>query len=227
MSYKYCPHCGKQLPPPVPGIVDDSAVGVEHPWENSIAQPDGPVAYNQDTCWKMLLEQYGEMEAGETRFSYPGGFEGGTTVIHLLFDKPVAPRGGLMHRMVQELSAQGPSPAKHPVQDLETMGYVTDEDGKVVRVDDVPVSPVYGVLQYWGGERQHYRWHMTDPIEVDPQRKGNPCFIDQNMVAFKATWSDTDKLTSAIEALSGLLRDGLKGSKAVGSPRILDICWVE
>lgn len=231
MSYKYCPYCGNQLPPEpdLPRYYGDTrgtfAEGVP---EEAIPKlpDDGPIKYDQTAYWKELLKHETEIDEGATRFTYPHGFTKGDTIIHMTFPDPVSPRGGLMSQMVQHLAA-GTTPPKHTRKELETMGYMVDKEGKIVLVNDVPVGPIYGVLQYWGGERQHHRWHLAEPIHVDPNRKGNPCFIDEFMVAFKATWKDNKMMTKGVEHLFRLLSEGINKEKPIGTPRIVDICWVE
>ena len=122
-------------------------------------------------------------------------------------------------------ATQAPVTPRLSRTELETLGYVIDDEGKVITEDDMPISQVYGVLKYWGGDRQHKRWHLTAPVVLDPSRKGDPYFMDENMVAFGADWEGFDE-RSMLELIE-LLKKGVKGSKPPGAPVLVDVCWVE
>ncbi|KKM76199.1 hypothetical protein LCGC14_1382550 [marine sediment metagenome] len=189
----------------------------------------GPVNYHQDEAWRRVLEMADSMRQ-RTELAdilLPPDFTSGKTVVHMAFDTNVCPSGGLMHNMVRNSSVTQPiNQRKLKSKELETMGYVADENGKVVLVDDVPIGPVYGILQYWGGKKQHKRWHMSKPIELDPNRKGDPCFMDDNMVAFVAHWKDSTKMATSMAELGKLLVNGIHDGQKVGMPRLIDLHWV-
>ena len=184
--------------------------------------------YDQTEYWRALIPKAQGVPAETTVMNLPNGFTKGNTVIHLIFDKSVSPQGGLMQTLVQNVASTQPmtAPRLTPAE-LDAMGYLADEEGKIELIDDVPVGRIYGILQYWGGEKQHKRWHMASPVVIDPSRKGDPCFIDDNLAAIKVTWKDGDRMPEAMSVLVEQLHEGIKESKGVGAPRLVDVCWVK
>jgi len=224
MSYKYCPHCGNQLPPPI-------ASGMKYP---DYTRPEsdlveGPVQYNQTLHWKELVSIANDIQQGKSETRFPdSAFSGGDTVIHMIFDNSVSPQGGLMNSLIRSVSATQPSMHQRlSPEELSAMGYICDEVGKVIMVEDIPVGGIYALLKYWGGEKQYKRWHMSEPVTVNPARKGDPCFIDETMVAVMAKWKDSERVVTAIETLRKILSGGTKDLSGVGLPRLIDIAWVK
>ena len=104
---------------------------------------------------------------------------------------------------------------------LTQLGYAVDGDGHLVTAGDVPVGPLYQILQYWGGEKQHHRWHLKYPIELNPSRNGDPLFMDQNMVAFEAQWKDTQRMDEALLELCNLF--ATLNDKPVAVPLVIEL----
>lgn len=201
----FCPNCGASL-----SAYTAAEQGGDAPVSTNILATKGK--YDQDKIWRSLLEQADvaaqdppEIDAlvKEALLSIRPGAK--KTIVHLAMDKDVVPKGGVLHRATV---LEGRTPMDE--DRLKKMGYAV-ENGQVVMVDDIPVSPIYQALQYWGGDRQHKRWHMKYPIELDPSRNGNPSFMDECMVAFVAHWSDTHKMDEALQQMCTWLKEGLNG----------------
>lgn len=140
-----------------------------------------------------------------------------STIVHMVFDKNVTPQGGILYQATMLDGKMGSNPDQ-----LEGLGY-SMENGKVEMVDDMPVGPAYGVLNYWGGDKQHHRWHLSEPVTINPSRHGEKFFMDDNMVAFGATWKDADKLEESLLELLGLFERGVGGAAHIAQPIALEI----
>jgi len=233
MSYKYCPHCGEQLPGFVGGTFDK-------PSHETFGKPsyvpqekserlERPTHYNQTDHWRNLVEHANVLRQ-EKAFDIilPKSFLSGKTVVHMVFDYTVCPAGGLMMDLVRNVSGtQEYRPPRLSPVELEAMGYLVDGNGKVRLVDDVPIGPIYDALLYWGGEAQYKRWHLSAPVELNPNKKGDPAFMDDNLVAFVAHWKDKTKMDHALTELSEMLGKGIRGGKKVGAPRLVDVFPVQ
>ncbi len=227
MSYKYCPHCGGALPPPMNRPVGGSAGELPAPIP-FFRDPQPVDSYDQTEYWREVVSKAQAVPEGTTVTNLPEGFTKGATIIHMVFDKSVSPQGGLMKQLIQNVaSTQSIQAPRLTPAELDAMGYLADAEGKVVLVDDIPVGRIYGILRYWGGEKQHKRWHMASPVIIDPSRKGDPCFIDDNLAAIKVIWKDGERMSEALTVLADQLREGVKDGKGVGAPRLVDVCWVK
>jgi hypothetical protein len=102
------------------------------------------------------------------------------------------------------------------------MGYAVNE-GKLVTVDDVPVSKAYVALEYWGGEKQHRRWHLAALVTLNPSRNGNPFFMDENMVAFGARWKDPTKMEAGLLELCEIMAEGVKQSGVIAKVLAMEL----
>ncbi len=219
---KFCPHCGGDL---------SAYIAVEHGNSAGAAASIHPTGgkYNQDSIWRRLTK-----EAEALKGSPPdaiqlmanavdrvrGCFSGNdpvSTIVHLAVDRDIQPQGGVLYRATMLEGRMETSP-----EQLEQMGYAVDE-GKLVTVDDVPVSQAYTAIHYWGGERQHRRWHLTQPVEINPSRNGNPFFMDENMIAFGAKWRDCEKMEEGLLELHGLLCEGVKKDRCIGIPVAVEL----
>lgn len=219
---KFCPHCGADL---------SRYMSVEQ--EGRRAAPEvtavsnaGP--YNQDALWKELhgraLSNAAEPDAVQVvmeavRSAQPLFKEGpAQTVVHVLFDRQVSLSGGAIYSSV----VQGDD---RPValERMKRLGYQLDGGGQVLTVDHMPVPPVYSIVEYWGGQRQHKRWHLSRPVELEVSRNGNPFFIDENMMAFGAVWEDSSKLEHALHLLVEWLSEGAANIQAAGTPLVLHL----
>lgn len=217
MSWKFCPSCGCQLPPHA-GTVNVTvsaapAYDQELTWRSILGSSPGPIA-EQIAAAAVVLGNLVRDAAGAKV----------TTLVHLLFDKSVTPSGGLLSSMVSSLGKlEAPiTPAR-----LALMGYAIGSDGKVVTVDDVPVGPIYNLLQYWGGEKQHKRWHLVEPISISPSPNDKTAFMDGRMVAFGATWKDAEVFTAAMEELYRLLVVGTDKMPGLSAQiQVLRLCSI-
>lgn len=240
--WKFCPHCGGDLTAQV-----HTKQPVVSPRPEEAPLPPVPVAlapYNQTSHWKALhheLELLGgavpstadhvgrlvkqktawliSQNTAEFAINSENADNQFESIVHMIFDQSVTPRGGVLHQAVVSGSKMGVD----DVDRLTTFGYVL-VDGKVQHVDSVPVGKGYGLLQYWGGEKQRHRWHMDRPIEVNPSRSGDPCFMDEIMVAFRVYWRDLERFSEAMANLINLFKVGPDG-QLTATPLIVDIFW--
>lgn len=215
---KYCPNCGENLS----RFTKPTTEAVVMNQKN----------YDQTAIWKQMVE------VGTLRQATPPSPEelvspivegsrevfrdnkGPTkSVVHLLFNDLVVPSGGVLYHAAL-------SEGRFPVEKntLVSKGYVFDDD-KIMMVDNIPVGRGYQIISYWGGERQHSRWHLASPVKLNPSRNGNPYFMDDNMVAFGATWKDGGKLEEALLELVHLFLGGIQGEGRVADPTALAVFW--
>jgi hypothetical protein len=216
---KFCPHCGGDLaaflsasPPPqekLPGKYDQMKT-----WRSLIekanachGQPPETPALAFDLTKQ--LQHYWKMLGSE------GGLK---TIVHLVFDRTIVPSGGALYMAAMSNGISGPKDAAY----FEARGYLV-EDGRVRVSDDVPIGPAFGALEYWGGAKQHKRWHLSEPIALNPSRNGNPFFMDDNMLAFGATWKDAEKSDEAFISLFEMLCSGVKGDGPIARPIVAEI----
>lgn len=209
---KFCPHCGGDLSRYL------AATG-------GAAVPS-PGPYDQTKTWRTLLAKATERDKLPTFMelidpavnALPANSTGELdTIVHLLFNHKIVPDGGVLYRAAMLDGKVNIQP-----KELETRGYLV-LDGKVVLVDDVPVGPAYGALDYWGGEKQFKRWHLTKPCTINPSRNGNPFFMDEEMIAFGASWRDSLKIKEALLNLFTLFGQGVNGDKPIAHPLALQI----
>ena len=133
-----------------------------------------------------------------------------STIVHVVFDRDIVPSGGVLYRATMLDGRTQTNP-----EQLEAMGYAV-KDGAVLTIADVPVGRAYTAVEYWGGGKQHKRWHLAEPAIIEPSRNGNPFFMDESMLAFGATWRDLERVE---EALLGLLESFAAGvGKEKGKP---------
>lgn len=149
--------------------------------------------------------------------------EDGSVVMHLMFNRDIAPMGGLINKAVMGLTATQPPQLPDTSQEtLRARGYalVPGDDGNLMRiqtVNDVPVGPLWNILQYWGGEKQHRRWHMARPINASPHRNDCPAFMDGKMCAVQVWLEDNERLHEALEWLCSYCVSGPNGTAAAGT----------
>jgi hypothetical protein len=219
---KFCPHCGGDL---------SAYLAAEGPNGASIQTPvvsATPRKYDQTKVWRDLVQRAREIGGEPPDISHLALAAADkirpffktaplSTVVHIVFDKNVVPQGGILYQ-----AAQIDGRMKNAGDQLEALGY-SMEDGKVKLVDDMPVGPVYGAIDYWGGEKQHRRWHLAAPVTVNPSRNGDLFFMDDNMVAFGAKWKDAERLDQALLELLGVFENGIKGSGPIAQPLVMEL----
>lgn len=149
--------------------------------------------------------------------------EDGSVVMHLMFDRDVTPVGGVINGAVlQSTATVAPAAQEFDVEKLRTLGYaLVPGENRIQTVDDVPVGPLWNTLQYWGGERQHKRWHMERPILASPRRNDCPAFMDGKMCAVQVWLRDDERLYDALAELCVECQTGLNGSPAAGTIRAI------
>lgn len=201
---KFCPHCGGDLSAHL-AVANSAPLVGTRPVTPSQPSP----TYDQTKIWRELVALADERQAKSSpptlvelvdpaiaellKTADPtANVNGLSTVVHIVFDRIVTPRGG---SILQAVASQGQ--AAPSVEQLKLWGYLV-VDGKVVEVDGCPVGRGYGAINYWGGDKQFKRWHLAQPVEVNPSRNGDPLFMDDRMVAFGAIWRDVSKIREAM-----------------------------
>jgi hypothetical protein len=224
---KFCPHCGGNIER---HLAAEAGEIMAPRFQATAATPD-KVGYDQTKTWRALIERVrgrignppepGELvdTALKQRLVFPSDGTGLDTVVHLIFDRPIVPQGGLLWNAVKHDGKIEPS-----AESMKALGYLVT-GGKIALVDDVPVSESYGVIDYWGGEAQCQRWHLTKPVTISPSRNGDPLFMDGEMIAFGARWRDDLRMRDALMALVMWFRDGVdqKAVKTVAIPLALEV----
>lgn len=221
MDFRFCPHCGLELP-------RASAAPAAPTEPDRPRAPEPPAVYDQTSYWRTLHASVRqgpppepeELVAELDRRRPAGILMPQPSVVHVLFDRSVTPAGGALLQGVLSDGRFGPAGA---LDRLDQMGYV-QENGRIRQVDGVPVGRAYVALEYWGGTRQHARWHLTSPVLLDPTRHGDPLFMDDRCLAFGATWRDLDRFSEAMRSLLETLNDGIDG-RPVGRPLVVDVHW--
>lgn len=212
---KFCPHCGGDLSA-------FAAVAVA-----PTTQP--PRTYDQTKTWKALIEK-----ANACRAQPPApavlAFElakqvtglmtkdGLRAAIHIAFDRDIVPTGGAVYMAAMSNGQAGPQDLRY----FEQRGYLVD-DGRVRVANDVPVGPAFGALEYWGGEKQYRRWHLSEPISINASRNGDPFFMDDNMVAFGTSWKDASRAEEALVTLLEQFVSGIKGGGLIAKPLVGEV----
>jgi len=211
---KFCPHCGGEISKYMEAEGRSSA--------SSVATIQAPAReYSQDDIWRRLVSRAREVQASPPRsdelvlaavqrlgavHKFPL-----STIVHVAFDRNIVPTGGVLYRATMLEGRTQTSP-----EQLEAMGYAV-KDGAVLTVADVPVGQAYSAVDYWGGARQHKRWHLAEPVSIEPSRNGDPFFMDENMLAFGARWRDLERVEEGLLGLFEMFTGGIQG-KGAGSP---------
>jgi len=221
--WKYCPHCGASLAAPAP----PAPIGPAPEPKSPPAEPI--IVYDQTKHWDALVKRQRSIINAPTnnelieqlrRQARPSVGPPFQSIVHVVMDREITPTGDALRLAVDSDGRLGPA---SDLTRLQERGYVI-EDGRVKQVDDVPVGRAFCALQYWGGQRQHKRWHLAAPIVVNPSRSGDPYFMDGYYFAFGAAWTDLDRLEEAIRELVDLLRLG--PPDLAGNPLLIDIFWL-
>lgn len=172
--------------------------------------------YDQDVIWTELrenipnkVEERLAMECADLREKAKGH---GTVsvIVHLLFDRNVTPMGNvILHHLRRETISDQPD-RKLSEDELKAKGYFLDNDGKIETINGIPIGKGYWILKKWGkawsephGKLRNKETWIFD-VELDPNRKGNPLFIDDNMAAFKITTDIPNDIDIAIHSLMQL-----------------------
>jgi hypothetical protein len=71
--------------------------------------------------------------------------------------------------------------------------------------------------------KQHRRWHLLEPVKINASRNGDPFFMDDNMMAFGALWSDAAKSDEAFISLLEMFSSGVRGSGVIARPLVAEI----
>ena len=224
MTWRFCPHCGGELPeadrarpvPPAPRPAPPgeaiSAYDQTKYWQKLVAEAD---AIAQAPTPSELVER---LMRNRSSASLAPPY---ASIVHIVMDREVTPSGGALLQGVVSEGRLGPA---GDLARLKGLGYVIEGE-KVMHVDGVPVGQAFLTLQYWGGERQHKRWHMTQAIDLNPSRHGEPFFMDGRLIAFGATWRDLGRFGDAMAELIKILREGVGGVVSLGSPLLVDVFW--
>jgi len=212
---KFCPHCGGDLA----GFLAAASTA---------PRPQGK--YDQTKMWRDVVERalaiqgdppdvsalaYGLARKLEPLFTANGPLR---TIIHIAFDRKIVPEGGALLQAAMSNGRLGPTDLGY----FQARGYLVEDD-KVRVADDVPIGPVYGAVDYWGGAKQHRRWHLSEPVRLNASRNGDPFFMDEHMLAFGAAWLDGSKVGEAFLDLFATLTSGVKGGGAIARPLVVEV----
>jgi len=212
---KFCPHCGGDL-------------AAFFAASSSMPRPQGK--YDQTKTWRDIVERanatngeppdisalaYGLARKLELMFTANCPLR---TIIHLAFDRKVVPEGGALYQAATSGGRLGPTDLGY----FRARGYLIEDD-KVRVANDVPIGPVYGAVDYWGGAKQHHRWHLAEPVKLNASRNGDPFFMDENMLAFGAVWTDGSKAADAFIDLFEAFSSGVKGGGTIARPLIAEV----
>ena len=215
---KFCPHCGENISAHI-------AADANLPIMESVVTSPTPGKYDPVEIGRRVLSLASGRRAVPpstadlvTEAMRPIRPRTKKTTVFLALDKEVVPTGGVLHRATM-LEGRSEMSAER----LKKLGYALDDDDHIIVVNDVPVGPVYQILQYWGGEKQHHRWHLKYAIDVNPRRNGEKFFMDENLVVFGAEWKDTQSMDVALSNLLELFRSGLKGQNFKATPLALEL----
>lgn len=213
---RFCPNCGENLAQYKPSarakVIQQPAYDQTRIWKELVALAESHRASPPapEALILPVLERSAEVFADGKEVR---------SVIHLVLDRSIVPQGGVLQRAAL---SEGRLPTT--TEQLELAGYVLEE-GKVQMVDDIPIGIGYQIVNYWGGERQHKRWHLAKPVSINPSRNGNPYFMDDNLVAFGAKWLDGERTQEALFTLLELFAHGINDSGTVATPLALAVFW--
>jgi len=201
---------------------------------SAVLRPPNREKYDQDKTWRQLIMDAEALKGSpptpmelvgkavdRVRGAFSGTKEGDSvgTIVHIATDRNIQPQGGVLHRATL-LEGR----VQDDISKMERMGYAV-QDGKVVVVNDIPVGRGYVAINYWGGEKQYRRWHMSKPVTINPSRNGNPFFMDENMIAFGVSWKDPSKMEEALLELCEILAEGVHKERTIGIPLAMELVW--
>jgi len=161
----------------------------------------GAKKYNQDKFWVDLVRSTMSFnDSLASSICELSNSEPIEAIVHLITREMAVPVGGaIMRHMILSMAGSGsnePLSRNH----LLSRGYVLDDDGKIVTVDDIPVGKFYMSIKHWSKSNDHL-FFGEDPVKIDPNRKGNPFFMDDNKAAIGVTCKDLSSLRESIRAL--------------------------
>lgn len=223
---KFCPQCGVDLTPYLKAA-EHRNPRVKPETKQGMPKIESGTPYNQDDIWRSIqsvvearhgealgkgeLVSMAQIAAEEVHVLVGDGST--DTVVHVAFDRSVSLPGGTI------LSAVASDREPRMTKDrLLRAGYQLNAEGHVVTDQGSPIPAVYRTVSWWGGDKQYRRWHMSRPVDVRATRNGNPCFIDDNMLAFKASWRDAVKAAEAFETLLNAFQTGVNEQGFIANP---------
>ncbi len=160
--------------------------------------------YDQDKFWIDLVKSTDSFEDSlKKSIDALSDVEPVDVIVHLITRGPVVPTGGviLRHMLMSVSSHTKQEPLSR--NQLISRGYIVDDDGKIVTVNDIPIGRFYKVLEEWSESYDHL-FFGNDPVKIDPNRKGNPFFMDDNKAAIGVTCPCLADLKLALDALNDL-----------------------
>jgi len=222
---KFCPNCGSDISAHLVAS-GEPVQRTEPPVELSTAK------YDQTSIWKQLTASAAQIEASPPQPAILGMKAAREvdgllrtvpdrpleTVVHLVFDRSIVPSGGALASVVMGASKG------IDIERMRAMGYAV-EDGKIATSGETPIGPAFKVIDYWGGSKQFKRWHLKAPVLLEASRNGDPFFMDENMIAFGASWSDAAKAEEAFIGLMDLFAEGVNGQGIIAHPLEIKVSW--
>ena len=194
--YQFCPHCGKPLPQ---STQIDSTPGL-----SSVDEPKKP--YDQTDFWKEMvktppiqappLEDIVRNACDNIEGESPSSGEGALIYVHVLWDRSITPRGGILRDIVGSFFGER-APHRHDPRDFVGMGYVVDSNGKIVTdKDGQPHFPVFSRYEAW--LRSGTNGIDKEKCQFSVGRGDNPFFSDDRMLCFGLWILDVDQMPTAL-----------------------------
>lgn len=160
-------------------------------------------AYDQDAVWLKLRDGthkgIEDILDRESESIENWGKDHNDILVHLLFNRSVTPHGNIIFYHLQHSTITGGKVPKLSSDEIVSRNYCTDEDGKIRTWKSVPVSPaIWDLMRMLGSDERLITWSL------DANRKGNPLFCDENMLAFSLvpkSKEDVIPLLSDVEVL--------------------------
>ncbi len=168
----------------------DGGHGAEKPDEQK-------TIYDQDAIWIELRkgnhERFGEILEKELK-KISGLKEGKDEIlVHFLFDRDVTPQGNIIFHHLIRTTITGEKVSELSSDEIEARNYCADEHGKIRTWMEVPVSPAM-----WGFIETIENDKRVCIFKLDANRKGNPLFCDENMLAFSVVFQSEADVRSFI-----------------------------
>lgn len=99
-------------------------------------------------------------------------------LVHFLFDRDITPQGNLIFHHLQHSTITGGKVPELSKDEITARNYCTDDEGKIETWNGVPISPEIRDLSIALDAEKRLTY------KLDANRKGNPRFCDENMLAF-------------------------------------------
>jgi len=170
--------------------------------DEQVDRPTKKKPYNQDKAWvnfvRSMMSFDESLDASMDKISDEGAVD---SIVHMITKSSTVPTGGIILRHMLMSTVGYTKQDMLSKEHLLSRGYILDDDGKIITVNDVPIGKFYTTLEKW--KKSNADLFMNeDAVKIDPNRKGNPFFMDDNKAAIGVTCPDKDSLRRAIIELN-------------------------